>query len=138
MSELFDKKMKFARLLPRLLDHIFESGYAATIGDVQRSWAGKDAFEAAAASVSAGDQGLFDRLRRKIFYGSEISLHRLGLAVDINLFKFSDGTWTYLTQTEDHAVFGAWWKSLDADCQWGGEGTRNDGNHYSIGYKGRW
>lgn len=59
------------------------------------------------------------------------SLHFEGLAVDIDLFK--DGK--YLTSTADHALFGAFWKSLDPDCCWGGD--FNDGNHYSIAYQGR-
>ena len=32
-------------------------------------------------------------------------------------------------------LFGAFWKSLDPDCCWGGD--FNDGNHYSIAYQGR-
>ena len=59
--------------------------------------------------------------------------HRLGsfhykrLAVDINLFK--DGQ--YLTSTEDHRIFGEYWKALGGT--WGGDFKNKDGNHYSWG-----
>ena len=59
------------------------------------------------------------------------SLHYEGLAADIDLFK--DGV--YIDTTEGHAKFGAYWKSLDPRCCWGGD--FKDGNHYSIGYGGR-
>jgi hypothetical protein len=138
MSELLDKKFKFARLLPRLVDYIFTSGYSCTFGDVLRPWTGNKEFDLILPTLCTSCGQKVEPLRRKIFYGSEVSLHRLGLAVDLNLFAKVDGIWTYLTKTEDHRPFGAYWKSLDQDCQWGGEGSRHDGNHYSIGYKGRW
>jgi hypothetical protein len=59
------------------------------------------------------------------------SLHYEGLAIDIDLFK--DGK--YLTQTEDHRVFGEFWEGLHKDCRWGGR--FKDGNHYSVTYGGR-
>ena len=56
------------------------------------------------------------------------------LALDVASSEmFKDGK--YLTSTADHALFGAFWKSLDPDCCWGGD--FNDGNHYSIAYQGR-
>lgn len=66
------------------------------------------------------------------------SLHYDGLAVDIDLYK--DGK--YLSQSEDHRVFGEYWESLDPDCFWGGDGLKkdglkNDGNHYSVTYQGK-
>ena len=61
------------------------------------------------------------------------SLHLEGLAKDIDLTK--DGK--YLTQTEDHKVFGEFWEGLHPDCRWGGRFKASDGNHYSIAYGGR-
>jgi hypothetical protein len=61
------------------------------------------------------------------------SLHYEGLAVDIDLTKNGE----YLSKTEDHAVFGAFWKTLDPLCRWGGDFKSSDGNHYSITYGGR-
>lgn len=62
-------------------------------------------------------------------YGSAKSKHRKRLAIDLNLFK--DGVW--LEKTEDHAVLGAYWKSIGGI--WGGdfpqtEYSTPDGNHY--------
>lgn len=65
--------------------------------------------------------------------GIKSSLHRIGLAVDLNLFK--DGR--YLTNSEDHAPLGAYWKTLHPLCRWGGDfKPKPDGNHYSIEYQG--
>jgi hypothetical protein len=56
------------------------------------------------------------------------SLHYIGLAKDLNLFK--DGK--YLTKTEDHVALGEYWESLGGT--WGGR--FNDGNHYSLTHNG--
>ncbi len=58
--------------------------------------------------------------------GHPNSLHKLSLAADIDLFR--DGE--YLTNTEDHALFGKFWESLGSLHAWGGH--FDDGNHYSI------
>ena len=55
------------------------------------------------------------------------SFHYKKLAIDLNLFK--DGK--YLTETEDHAELGAFWKLLGGS--WGGDFPDPDGNHYSWG-----
>jgi hypothetical protein len=57
------------------------------------------------------------------------SLHYIGLAKDINLFK--DGK--YLSKTEDHAPLGEYWESIGGT--WGGR--FKDGNHYSMEHGGR-
>ena len=59
------------------------------------------------------------------------SFHYVRLAIDLNLFKKGK----YLTQTEDHRKLGEYWKSLDANCTWGGDFPDPDGNHYSYGEK---
>ena len=63
-------------MLPRLIDHAFESGYAVTLGDCYRD--------------------------PRVKYGHKNSMHRKRLAVDLNLFK--DGK--YLTDSEDHKFLG--------------------------------
>jgi len=62
-------------------------------------------------------------------YGSEVSLHRDRLAVDFNLFR--DGV--YLRGTEDYRPLGEVWEAMGGS--WGGR--FNDGNHFSLAYKGR-
>lgn len=63
--------------------------------------------------------------------GIRNSLHLIGLAVDVNLFR--DGKW--LTATEDHRPLGEYWESLHPLARWGGR--FNDGNHYSMEWEGR-
>ena len=62
------------------------------------------------------------------------SNHYIRLAIDLNLFKAGK----YLSSTESHRVLGEFWESLstpDSVCAWGGR--FQDGNHYSMEYKGR-
>lgn len=56
------------------------------------------------------------------------SLHYIGLAKDINLFK--DGE--YLLKTSDHLFLGEEWERMGGT--WGGR--FNDGNHYSMEHNG--
>lgn len=60
--------------------------------------------------------------------GHKTSLHKLGLAMDINLYK--DGK--YLETTDDHTPLGEFWEYIGGT--WGGR--FNDGNHYSIEHGG--
>ena len=109
MGQLNDKQIKFARLVPRLIDKAFELGYGVTLGDAYRD--------------------------PRCPYGSEVSLHRERLAIDLNLYARVGNVWKYLTSTEDHKALGLFWESLDPDCAWGGHFS--DGNHYSIKHTGR-
>lgn len=63
------------------------------------------------------------------------SLHELGLAADILLYK--DGV--YLTKTEDYEALGLRWeelgKKLGLDLVWGGR--FKDGNHFSLRWQGK-
>ena len=60
--------------------------------------------------------------------GIRRSVHRLKLALDINLFKNGK----YLTTTEAHRFSGEKWKSRHPLCRWGGDFRNRDGNHYSL------
>jgi hypothetical protein len=99
-------------LLPRLLDYIHAAGYEVTGGELWRTP------EQAAINAERG-------------IGTETSLHRDRLAIDLNLFKNG----VFLTSTEDHREFGEFWESLHPLCAWGGR--FNDGNHYSLMHNGR-
>lgn len=111
---LREKQSLFMKLLPRLLDYIYEQGYEVTGGELWRTP------EQAAINAERG-------------VGTSTSLHLDRLAIDLNLFK--DGK--FLTSTEAHRQFGEYWESLDPLCCWGGRFSRPDGNHYSITHGGR-
>lgn len=87
---LSEKQRLFAKLLPRLIDKIYESGYEVTLGD---AWS-KPEYKAHKAN----------------------SNHYIRLAIDLNLFK--DGA--YITDGNAHKPFGEFWESLNPMCSWGG------------------
>jgi hypothetical protein len=89
-------------------------GYEYTLGEAWRTQAQAQANAASGAGIAN-------------------SLHIERLAIDINLFK--DGL--FLQESEAHRPFGAFWKSLGPDYFWGGDFSKPDGNHYSIGHGGR-
>lgn len=69
------------------------------------------------------------------------SLHTLGLAVDLLLYK--NGVWQ--TDSAVYKDLGIWWKSFSAWHRWGGDFTtikdgkvvpKPDGNHFSIEHNG--
>jgi hypothetical protein len=110
--KLGEKQELFMRLVPRLIDYIHSQGYEIRGGDLFR------------------DDRVFGILGVKKGYGHKNSAHKLKLAIDLNLFL--EGRW--LTETEDHRVFGEWWEKQHPLCRWGGR--FNDGNHYSLEHEG--
>mgnify|MGYP001378570152 CR=1 FL=1 len=100
----------FAIAVAKLILHAESSGYSAALAEGMDRRTAKDP----TSDHMAG------------------SLHDIGLAQDIDLYK--DGV--YLTTTEDHAILGAWWKQYGADqglpLAWGGDFPTKDGNHYSL------
>jgi len=102
MSPLLKRQQEFTHLLAQLFIFIHNSGYEFTLGDAYRS-----------ADTP---------------YGMPNSLHKLRLALDINLFKGDE----YLRSTEDHRKVGEYWESIGGS--WGGR--FHDGNHYSLEYRG--
>lgn len=115
MSEtLGQKQRRFVRLVGKLIEFAYSTGFEFTFAEAYRTP------EQAALNAKTGA-------------GISKSLHILRLAIDLNLFE--DGV--YLTDSQAHAPLGAYWKTLDADCRWGGDFTgRPDGNHYSIEHEG--
>lgn len=99
---LREHQCKFSRMVAQLLIKAFELGYEVTLGYSQRC--------------------------DNCPVGHEYSLHKLKLALDINIFK--DGK--YLSATNDHKELGEFWESIGGS--WGGR--FKDGNHYSLSYKG--
>lgn len=105
---LGQKQELFMRLLPRLIDKAHELGFEIRGGDLFR------------------DPRVHGQHGEKKGYGSKNSVHKLKLAIDLNLFK--DGK--FCQSTEDHRELGEWWEKQHPDCRWGGR--FKDGNHYSL------
>ena len=110
---LGQKQRKFARLVGKLIEWTYANGYELTFGDAYRSPL------QAAANAAAGT-------------GIARSLHTQRLAIDLNLFVNGE----YQTASEAYAPLGAYWKTLDPDCCWGGDFSKPDGNHLSLTHEG--
>ena len=113
---LGEKQRLFARLTGLLIEWAYQNGYELTTGDGYR------------------DPRVFGPYGEKLGYGGSKSNHKLRLAHDWNLFINGE----YMTKTEDYAPLGEYWESLHELCEWGGSGTRYDGNHFSLNHQGRW
>lgn len=112
---LGQKQRLFTRLVAKLIEFAYSQGYELSLGDAYRD------------PRVHGDMGV------KKSYSAPNSSHKERLAIDLNLFE--DGA--YLTTTEAHKPLGEYWKSLHADCRWGGDFKNADGNHYSMTHQGR-
>lgn len=141
MATLSQLRMDFTSLVSKLLIQAELQGYRMSLGECTRS-------DEQAVINSLGSQGrdvaaklvynAFPKLAAALVNNGKNngiinSVHQLGLAVDINLFK--DGV--YLTSSEDHRPFGEWWKAQHPLARWGGDfRPKPDGNHYSFEYNG--
>ena len=112
MSEtLGQRQRRFTRMIADLIVFAYDNGYGLTFGDAYR------------------DPRLHGPAGTRIGYSSANSLHKDRLAVDFNLFKGGE----FLTTTEAHRPLGEFWESIGGT--WGGR--FNDGNHYSLEWRGR-
>ena len=102
---------QFTLMIAQLIIFAYSKGYELTFGDAYR------------------DPRVFGDAGKSEGYGRSNSLHKLRLAVDFNLFK--DGK--FLQSTDGHKELGEFWEALGGT--WGGR--FNDGNHYSLEYRGR-
>lgn len=138
-ADLGALQRKFCLATAKLIDHIYDSGYEATYDEAHRT------DEQAAINALSKDQrtrvalltkGEFPQLAYAIANstsrGINHSVHRLRLALDLNLFK--DGT--FLTDAADYLQFGAWWESTFKDwgARWGGRW--GDSDHFSFEFEG--
>lgn len=100
---LRQKQSKFVRMVADLILWAYSNGYELTWGNALRC--------------------------KQCPIGKANSLHKIGLAVDLNLFR--DGK--FLEGTNDHQPLGEYWESIGGS--WGGR--FDDGNHYSLEHEGR-
>lgn len=110
---LREARCAFSRSLATLILHAYEQGYEA-------------AFDEVTDRVTAKDPTT-DHMKG--------SLHELGLAADILLYKGG----VYLTKTEDYQQLGEWWEAYGKEqglpLAWGGR--FKDGNHFSLAWGGK-
>jgi hypothetical protein len=107
---LSKKQQRFTECVGKLIAHAYNLGYALTFGDAYRD------------PRVHGDHGT------KLSYAASKSVHKLRLAVDLNLFVSGE----YIT-TGDHIAYqqlGEFWEGLDPDARWGGR--FDDANHFSF------
>ena len=96
------KQERFSYMLMQLLVFIHSKGYKIRFGHAQRC--------------------------ENCVTGHKNSLHKLKLAVDLNLLKDN----VLLEKSEEHLEPGLYWESIGGT--WGGRW--GDGNHYSLSYRG--
>lgn len=117
---LREARCLFTRLFAQLISWANAQGYETSVEETVRS-------KLQAMDNAKGGAGI------------SLSLHLVGLAGDLNLYR--NGLW--LQKSEQHAELGAYWKSLHPLCRWGGDfkdaqgKPTPDGNHYSIEWLGR-
>lgn len=112
---LSDTQWEFLQCLSKLIRYAQKNGYKLTGGDLYR------------------DPRLHGQFGAEGGYGSANSVHKLRLAVDLNLFV--DGE--FRADTEAHRPLGNYWKQLHPLARWGGDFSKPDGNHYSFEYWGK-
>jgi hypothetical protein len=100
---LSEKQQDFAQAVAGLIYEAVRLGYAITFGDAYRD--------------------------PRVLYVMKTSLHRIRLAIDLNVFK--DGK--YLTDGSMYTDLGEYWESVGG--AWGGR--FQDGNHFSFEHEGR-
>ncbi len=113
--KLSTKQQRFTECMGLLINQAYSLGYGLTFGDAFRD------------SRAHGANGVKDS------YSAANSVHKIRLAVDLNLFV--DGE--YIT-SGDHLAYqqlGEFWKGLDVDARWGGD-FPGDANHFSFQHKG--
>lgn len=100
-----------------LIIKAYDLGYELSFGEAWRSDVTAQAYEKSGKGISN-------------------SLHRIRLAIDLNLFKNG----IYQSKSSDHYELGKFWKELGLKYKvlscWGGDFSNPDGNHYSIEHRG--
>lgn len=108
---LGSKQRKFTRAVGMLICHAYDLGYELTFGDAYR------------------DPRLHGEHGTKKGYGAAKSVHKLRLAVDLNLFVKGE----YITNSDHEAwdKLHKYWQGLG-----GTERVPNDANHFSFEHGG--
>lgn len=111
---LGEKRREFSKMISELVLWCFQNGYEAQYEEIKRT-------QAQALANAASGAGIAH------------SLHLLGLAGDISIFK--DGQ--LLESVDDYRPIGEQWKSMHPENAWGGDfTTRPDADHFSRSHEG--
>ena len=132
---LRDHQVIFTKNIGLLIGYIFSKGYEITLSEAYRTplqaWVNALPEGSTITATLPGASAMKSEWTEKVGgTGSAKSLHKLRLAIDLNLFK--DGA--YLTDETHHKQFGDYWKSLNALNRTGIDW--NDSGHYSMEYLG--
>ena len=111
--KLGQKQELFSSFLPILIIKAHDLGFDVRVGDLFR------------------DPRVHGAYGEKVGYSSAYSMHKLKLAVDLNLFINN----VLKVKTSDFQVLGEWWEQQHELCRWGGR--FKDGNHFSLTHDGR-
>jgi len=103
----------FVLLVGQLIEWAYEQGYELTFGECFRTQ------EQAEWNAQHGT-------------GISNSLHRIRLAIDLNLFR--DGV--LLGTVEDFRPLGEQWESMSYLARWGGSWAKPDAGHFSLEWQG--
>lgn len=117
--KLRDKQKLFTRLVADLIAGIYAMGYSCTLGDGYR------------------DPKIHGKYGEKKSYAASKSLHKIRLAIDLNLFDL-EGNYIKDGGHEAYARVGKFWKLRHELCEWGGDEGRHDANHFSLAHDGMW
>lgn len=113
MSEsLGQRQRRFTRMVGQLIEWAYANGYELTVGDAYRD------------PRSHGDFGH----KLPTSYAAAYSVHKVRLAIDLNLFRNG----AFLTTDEAHAPLHDYWESIG-----GSPRIPGDANHYSLEWQGR-
>lgn len=107
---LSKKQRRFTECICVLIAWGIERGYEFTFGDAYR------------------DKRVHGDFGEKKSYAASKSIHKIRLAVDLNLF--ADGEYITDGDHEAYQALGEFWESLDSDARWGGR--FKDANHFSF------
>lgn len=128
---------RFTLSLAKLIVHIYDSGFEASVAESYRSDeqaelnALTDAGRIRVALLTKGEfPSLAAAIKASTSHGIKASVHRNRLAQDLNLFKNG----VFLTSSIDYKQFGDWWKALNPEARWGGDW--GDSDHFSFEFNG--
>ena len=131
---LREQQTIFAKNIGLLIGYVFSQGYEITLSEAYRTplQAWVNGLPKGSLIVAETPSGVKVEWTEKVGgIGSAKSLHKLRLALDINLFT-KEGA--YLTDEVHHKKFGDYWKSLHELNRHGGD--FGDSNHFSMTYGG--